>query len=752
MPSEALIDPAVLASSLPWLSAIANALQAGFWEECLLRAVPIAGAAMIGDRFGRRRLFIVIAIVCQALLFGAGHATSPMQPAYARAVELILPSIGFGLLYLAFGLMPAILVHFAFDVIWFAMPLFVSTASGLWLDRAIVIVLTFVPLWIVLAARLRQGRWGDLPDAARNAAWAPPIAAAAVIAELPARTSVRSAGASPYFIGACIVAGLVGLAGWLAGSERLRTEAAPLAVTRVEAERIARESLAARGVALDDSWQVMPVLEDGRSKSNQFVWEAAGDARFQALEGRYLTQPRWRVRVAAFEGDVANRAEEWIVRIGGRDEAAAAVAHQLPESRYAPSLDEEAARALAYRTVQERFGLARSGLREVSARPIQYLSRTDWTFSFQDLTVPPIPYAGSQGEARIAIQIGGSEVTGTRPFMSVPEQWLRDDRARQAPAVIVAMLAAGLTIGVLGTAAVLGLIAWTRRQFAVRAFLALLSAFVAAALVNAVNDWPARMASFTTAQPFQLQVLLSIANGCLLLLIPAAATALAAGAVTRAMPVHWSPRIAAIVGVSLGLADAGVSTATDMIRGTQGPAWPDVSPLGSYLPMLAAATGGIPDLLVQNVTLLVLLAGFHQLTRGWTSRRLLLAPLLVGAGLLLTGPPSGAGIPAWFVAGVVSGLGLLSFYILVLRHDLSLTPIAVGTTVAVDHLQRGLHPAFPGAVVGALLGAVTTILVSWWLFGLLRHAHTRAVTRACDRDDVPIGATFTSASVPTVRA
>ena len=487
----------------------------------------------------------------------------------------------------------------------------------------------------------------------------------------------------------------------------------------------------------------MPVLEDGRSKANQFVWEAAGDERFQA----YLTQPRWRVRVAAFDGDVANRAEEWIVRIGGRDEAA--VAHQLPESRFAPSLDEEAARALAYRTVQGRFGLARSSVREVSARPIQYLSRTDWAFSFQDLTVPPIPYAGSQGEARIAIQIAGSEVTGIRPFISVPEQWLRDDRARQTPAVIVAMLAASLTIGLLGTAVV---IASTRRPFAARAFLALLSAYVVAALVNAVNDWPARMASFTTAQPFQLQVLLAIANGCLLLLIPAAATALAAGAVTRSMSVRWSPRIAAIVGVSLRLVDAGLSTATDMIRGTQGPAWPDVSPLGSYLPTLAAATEGIPDLLVQTVTLLVLLTGFHQLTRGWTIRRLLLTPVLVGASLLLTGPPGGAGIPAWLVAGVVSGLGLLSFYILVLRYDLSLTPIALGTTVALDHLQQALHPAFPGAVVGGLLGAVTTILVSLWLFGLLRHAHTRAVTRGCDHDEVAIGATFASASVPSVRA
>ena len=34
----------------------------GFWEECLFRAVPLAGAALIGDRFGKRGLFLVIAL------------------------------------------------------------------------------------------------------------------------------------------------------------------------------------------------------------------------------------------------------------------------------------------------------------------------------------------------------------------------------------------------------------------------------------------------------------------------------------------------------------------------------------------------------------------------------------------------------------------------------------------------------------------------------------------------------------------
>ena len=94
------------------------------------------------------------------------------------------------------------------------MPLFVSTASGLRLDRAIVMALTFVPLWIVLAARLAKGRWGDLPDAARNAAWEPPCRRRD---RRVSRAGERGLPASPYFIAACVVAGLVGLAGWLAG-------------------------------------------------------------------------------------------------------------------------------------------------------------------------------------------------------------------------------------------------------------------------------------------------------------------------------------------------------------------------------------------------------------------------------------------------------------------------------------------------------------------------------------------------------
>ena len=103
-------------------------------------------------------LWIAAAFVVQAIIFGAGHAPYPTQPAYARPVELILPSIGFGLLYLNYGLLPGVILHFAFDAFWFAMPLFATTAPGIRLQQIAVVVMTFVPVWVLLARRASARR------------------------------------------------------------------------------------------------------------------------------------------------------------------------------------------------------------------------------------------------------------------------------------------------------------------------------------------------------------------------------------------------------------------------------------------------------------------------------------------------------------------------------------------------------------------------------------------------------------------
>src|SRR5262249_17143496 len=148
-PSDTLVNPDMFANYVPSLSAISQAAQAGFWEECLFRAAPLAIAALIGDKFGRRRAFIAGGMILQALVFAAGHAGYANQPSYARVVELILPSFAFGALYLFFGLLPGIVLHFAYDTAWIALPLFVSSSARAHIEQAIVFLVVLVPLWVV---------------------------------------------------------------------------------------------------------------------------------------------------------------------------------------------------------------------------------------------------------------------------------------------------------------------------------------------------------------------------------------------------------------------------------------------------------------------------------------------------------------------------------------------------------------------------------------------------------------------------
>ena len=101
----------------------------------------------------------MIAMGVQSIIFGAGHANYPVQPAYARVIELILPSLFFGAIYLRFGLLAGIIMHYAIDVVLFSLPLFVAQVPGIWIHRFFVILFLMVPLLVVSYRRIESGKW-----------------------------------------------------------------------------------------------------------------------------------------------------------------------------------------------------------------------------------------------------------------------------------------------------------------------------------------------------------------------------------------------------------------------------------------------------------------------------------------------------------------------------------------------------------------------------------------------------------------
>ena len=336
------------------------------------------------------------------------------------------------------------------------LPIFLSDAPGIWLQKVMVIVMTFVPLWVVLWRRRQAGAWTTLAPAERNAAWTPPSApepeeAAPVIVHqgLTATDEERVAGdrcreSRGVYLG-----------------HHAQDRRDMFSISRSEAATIARQAVAARGAP----WSTVARDADRRSRERRpaRVRRRSHPATTggEQLLGKYLPDARWNVRVATYEGDVAERAEEWRVFVT-RTGQVLRVEHTLPEARPGATLDESSARTRAAAVLKGEFGLdvASGQAREISARPAKRKARTDWTFTYADSSLPPL----TQGELRIDVELAGDELASVRRFVFVPEAWERGQRAAETRSLIVRIIIGIVFGGLLVSAAVGGVVAWSRRS------------------------------------------------------------------------------------------------------------------------------------------------------------------------------------------------------------------------------------------------------------------------------------------------
>lgn len=103
---------ATLSSAFPFLDAFHIGISASFYEEILFRVI---GLALLQKLF---RGNFWIANLLQAAIWGFAHSNYPQQPAYARGIELTVEGLFDGWLLRQYGLVPNLVSHYLFDVMW----------------------------------------------------------------------------------------------------------------------------------------------------------------------------------------------------------------------------------------------------------------------------------------------------------------------------------------------------------------------------------------------------------------------------------------------------------------------------------------------------------------------------------------------------------------------------------------------------------------------------------------------------------
>ncbi|MBN2384733.1 CPBP family intramembrane metalloprotease [bacterium] len=699
-PASALTDPNILASYLPWFTPISISFHAGFWEECLFRAVPLAGAALIGQRLGQRRLFIILAMIVQALIFGGGHANYPAQPSFARVLELIIPSLTFGFLYLEFGLLPAIIMHYAFDVVMMSIPL--MAANGLWFDKTMALIFVLVPLWVVLGRRLQSKSWHEVPRELYNESWAP-----GPVLEKSTRTVSISADVLPKKALVSIV--LIGLCGFLLFllCADFRKDFPTVQPDRRTAREQAIASMSARPDFKPADWQVLTRLDAFQESQHRFIWQEGGPELYQNLLGTYLEAPHWTVRFARFQGDVAERAEEYSV-VFRNDGSIQGIRHILPQARAGADLSQETATELALTYIKRQYGLDRTQLEPISAVSTKQPARRDWTFTY----AVPEALPRTEGQARIEIVLSGDTMTSFNEYVFVPEDWKRQERQQQQTHRLVQ--APFQIAGLLGLVSlfVISLIQWSKKRYSRPTFLYFYSILITLTLLSFINRWPTNAAYFSTTEPLTHQIMARIAS-LLAPLIGFAFLAIIMGYVHRARRQQGlvSAGTTWLTAVAFAVLAAGFAALIDRSIPTLEAFWPAFEPANCYLSMLQPLFRQVQAMIIATAFFLALIVCVDQLSQGWTQRRPLVIIIFLCTGFILQTTQGIESLPAFCAGGLLYFILTLLAYLLVFRYHLAVLPLTVAVIFVLRTAAELRADAYPGAPIANALAIIALIIL-----------------------------------------
>ncbi len=725
-PTDMQSDPNILASWRPALAPIFTALQAGTWEECLFRAIPLSLAAIVGARFGRKTVFVAIALVVQALIFGGAHANYPNLPGYSRLIELFIPAMAFGLVYLRFGLLVGMLTHFLYDLVLMSLPIFFVGGADLWVDQILVVLAGTAPLLLVLWARYRAGASVPLASEFRNGVPAlitaeaarPEIAEATPVDAHNLDGGTNTSYVKPFVVNPKILVPLAIAAAVVFGLGLFKVPEIlwpAYQLDMAQAKAAGEAELVKRGIVLQGEWHRTSYASNGYSGQMDFVWREADKPTFQRLVGSYLDTPYWVILWRKYDGEVEQRSEKWEAWLNP-DGTLHELVHWLPEGNPGAKLTREQATAKALGWIVEHHWGDASQLEEKSVVESVRPARSDWTVTYIDKAA----FNHKNAQAVIKIGLSGDEVTGFSRAIDVPDEWNRAEAEKKSKKTPFSLMGALTLVSLIGIAVSTFFRKHSGRKFSLKIALPWMLLIGISNFIVSTMWIEGAFGNFQTTAGWTMQVCMAVGKNLLL------AGALMLLVFFMAQAIHGErPRLNARVnedfgtGIAFALVFAGFAALADRLLPSTAVPQAYSADWATFVPWLTEIFNG-GKVFLSRIILLIFAIGSVRFIQNKTKLSIYLG--LAVLSWLFMGLAAQDVIPS-LVKSFVTLLGLALVMVWVQRQQMGIAIAMMGVGVALD--QLGISRAlYESSWIHALASAICAFLVT---YALLWHWHKKRV-------------------------
>ncbi|KKP29920.1 MAG: hypothetical protein UR12_C0001G0055 [candidate division TM6 bacterium GW2011_GWF2_30_66] len=730
-PAGEIVDPNILSHYLPWLNPFVTSLGAGFWEECLFRAVPLSCAALIGQKYGKKNWWILGAFILQAIIFGACHANYPVQPSYARLIELILPSFMFAGVYLSFGLLPSIITHYIYDLILISLPLFISSTKYAFINQTVTILLGSIPIIIILFARLKTKKWTEIKEEYLNKNWLKPEKFTSQKKEeniIQEKVSINNKIILSIFLGA-----IIGIASYLYFTP-FKHNAIKINISQKEVIKVARENLNKRGLNLE-AWNAYPILaanfesgyglekklqKQSYKMQHKFIWQHDKNL-YKKLLGTYLNEPQWIVRFIKFTGTQQEKTEEYIAFIDNNKDIAR-IYHKIPENIADEKLSEKKARIIAQTHLSQALKLNPKNLKEITAKSEKLKDRTNWKFIFVDPSIISI----DKTEGRIVIKIDGDNISDSYRYIKVPEQWLRIEINKQN---LLSILQTILLLLFTFLSMLLVIIVGMKvKQISKKYAIIGLSTYFTANLLLNLNLISNIIATFDPIKPFYSQLLQTISSIFLSTTVMSIFFGLAFGLIIKLKNgtiLSNNKLILISSSIGIGLIIIGINAFISYFKPSIEPIWPDYGNLTGYLPILSIIIKNTIQYLKFTGYTIIFIMALNYIYNSWQKslkyKYLLITLLFILSSFAITECNIDY-LSFWVIKSLALAITGIITYIFFVRLDLRIIPFIVAIIAISGIFKQIVFNAYPLVIFGNISAILIIILLAIFLSKELNKA------------------------------